>query len=144
MNYKMAHQLKIVIILFLLLQSFASLAQNDKVEALRVAFISKKLELSNTESEKFWPVYNEYNDKVKAIRKNLRQSFKKGVDNLSDKEMEELYLLEIKSKQAEAEQFKICYDKIKVIIGTKKTLKLHLAEEEFKKEIIKTIQEKSD
>lgn len=146
MNYKMPRQLKIVIVLFLLLQGFKSVAQNDKdkVEALRVSFISKKLELSSNESEKFWPVYNEYNDKIKAIRKNLRQSFKKGVDNLSDKEMEELYLLEIKSKQAEAEQFKLYYDKIKLIIGTKKTLKLHLAEEEFKKEIIKTIQEKSD
>jgi hypothetical protein len=144
MNYKMLHPLKIVIILILLVQSTSVLAQNDKVEALRVAFISKKLELTTTESEKFWPVYNEYNDKIKAIRKNLRLSFKKGLDNMSDKEMEDLYVVEIKSKQAEAEQFKEYSDKLKLIIGTKKTLKLRIAEVEFKKEIIKTIQEKSD
>ncbi|MDX2174618.1 MAG: hypothetical protein SFY56_16050 [Bacteroidota bacterium] len=142
----MQRQLKIVIIILLLLQGFVSFSQNDKdkVEALRVAFIGKKLDLTTNESEKFWPIYNEYNDKIKAIRKNLRQSFKKGIDNMSDKELEELYVLEIKSKQAEAEQFKLFNDKIKVIIGTKKTLKLRVAEEEFKKEIIKTIQEKSD
>ena len=132
--------------MFLLLQSFVYVAQSDrdKVEALRVAFIGKKLELTTNETEKFWPVYNEYNDKVKALRKNVRQNFKKGVDNLSEKELEDLYQLEVKSKQAEAELHKTYSDKIKAIIGTKKTLKLHIAEDEFKKEIIKTIQDKSD
>lgn len=132
--------------MFLLLQSFVFLAQNDKdkVEALRVAFIGKKLELTTNEAEKFWPVYNEFHDKVKALRKTVRQNFKKGVDNMTDKELEDLYQLEIKAKQAEAELHKTYSDKIKAIIGTKKTLKLRVAEEEFKKEIIKTIQDKSD
>ncbi len=142
----MKRYLKILIFLVLLLQSATFFSQNDKdkVEALRVAFIGKKLELTTNESEKFWPIYNEYNDKVKAVRKNVRQSFKKGVDNMSDKDMEELYQLELKSKQAEADLYKTYTEKIKVIIGTKKTLKLRVAEDQFKKEIIKTIQEKSD
>ncbi len=142
----MKRYLKILIFLVLLLQSATFFSQNDKdkVEALRIAFIGKKLELTTNESEKFWPIYNEYNDKVKAVRKNVRQSFKKGVDNMSDKDMEELYQLELKSKQAEADLYKTYTEKIKVIIGTKKTLKLRVAENQFKKEIIKTIQEKSD
>lgn len=142
----MKRYLKVLIFLVLLLQSATFFSQNDKdkVEALRVAFIGKKLELTTNESEKFWPIYNEYNDKVKAVRKNVRQSFKIGVDNMSDKEMEELYQLELKSKQAEADLYKTYTEKIKVIIGTKKTLKLRVAEDQFKKEIIKTIQEKSD
>ena len=142
----MKRYLKILIFLVLLLQSATFFSQNDKdkVEALRMAFIGKKLELTTNESEKFWPIYNEYNDKVKAVRKNVRQSFKKGVDNMSDKDMEELYQLELKSKQAEADLYKTYTEKIKVIIGTKKTLKLRVAEDQFKKEIIKTIQEKSD
>lgn len=142
----MQRHLKIIILLFLLLQSVVYVAQTDrdKVEALRVAFIGKKLELTTNEADKFWPVYNEYNDKVKALRKTVRQSFKKGVDNLSEKELEDLYQLEIKSKQAEAELHKAYNDKIKAIIGTKKTVKLRIAEDEFKKEIIKTIQDKSD
>ena len=142
----MKRYLKILIFLVLLLQSATFFSQNDKdkVEALRVAFIGKKLELTTNESEKFWPIYNEYNDKVKAVRKNVRQTFKIGVDNMSDKDMEELYQLELKSKQAEADLYKTYTEKIKVIIGTKKTLKLRVAEDQFKKEIIKTIQEKSD
>ncbi len=142
----MKHLAKIIIFICLVLWSGRSLAQTpkDKVEALRVSFISQRLELTNSESEKFWPVYNEYNDKVKAIKKNLRQSYKKGVDNLSEKEAEELYQLDIKSKQAETEVHTQYAQKIKDIIGVKKFVKLRVAEEEFKLEIIKNIKDKSD
>jgi hypothetical protein len=115
----------------------------DKIEALRMNFISKKLELSINESEKFWPVYNEYNDKLKAIKKNIRQSYKRKSENLTDKDAEELIALELQSKQAEADLFKVYSEKLKSIIGSKKLVKLHVAEEEFKREIIKSIKEKN-
>lgn len=106
-----------------------------------MAFISKKLELTNAESEKFWPLYNEYNDKVKAIRKNLRQSYRSKAENASDKDAEELYLLDLQSRQAETDVHKLYSEKIRGIIGTKKFVKLRVAEEEFKRELVKTIKE---
>jgi hypothetical protein len=137
---------KIVILLTLLLPSKSVLAQSekDKLEALRVSFISKKVELSGDESEKFWPVYNEYTDKLKALRRNLRQSYKKKAENINDKDAEDLYVLDMQSKQAELDLYKQYNEKIKAIIGAKKIVKLRLAEEEFKREIINTIKEKSD
>jgi plasmid maintenance system killer protein len=107
-------------------------------------YVGKRLDLSKAEADKFWPVYNEYNDKIKVLRKNFRQSFKKPVDALSDKEIEELYLLDLQTKQAEAELYKVYRDKLKLIIGAKRMLKLIAAENDFKKEVIKTIQDKSD
>lgn len=126
--------------------SVCAFSQKDKdaVEALRVEFVGKRLELSKAEADMFWPVYNEYNDKVKVLRKNFRQSFKKPVDALSEKEIDELYLLDLQTKQAEAELYKNYRDKLKLIIGTKRMLKLIAAENDFKKEVIKTIQDKSD
>lgn len=136
------------ILFFLLLLGFSAnlkaQGDKDKIEALRVSFISKKLELTTAESEKFWPVYNEYNDKVKALRKNLRQSYKKQVEGMSEKEAEELYQLDLKTKQAEADLHKQYAEKFKTILGVKKTVKLRLAEEEFKREIINTIKDKGD
>lgn len=113
----------------------------DRVEALRVAFISKKLELTNAESEKFWPVYNEYNDKIKAIRKNLRQNYRAKSENMSDKDAEDLYLLDIQSRQVETDVHKLYSEKIRAIVGAKKFVKLRVAEEEFKRELVKTIKE---
>ena len=142
----MKHFFKIIILVSLLFCSGKFLAQGpkDKVAELRVSFISKKLELTTAESEKFCPVYNEYNDKIRALKKNLRQSYKKGVDNLTDKEAEDLCQLDLKTKQAEVVIHEQYSAKIKDIIGAKKMVKLHLAEEEFKLEIIKNIKDKSD
>lgn len=142
----MKHMFKIVLFIALLYLSPSAFAQGDKdkIEALRINFISKKLDLGTNESEKFWPVYNEYNDKLKALRKNLRQSFRKASGNLSDKEAEDLYQLALKTKQAELDLLKTYSEKIKVIIGVKKLVILHKAEEEFKREIINSIKEKGD
>src|SRR5579863_5444415 len=42
----------------------------DRIEALRIAFISEKLNLTPAEAEKFWPVYNAYKKDLDALRKN--------------------------------------------------------------------------
>jgi hypothetical protein len=134
-----------IIILFvsISIQSFSQ-GDKDKIEAMRMNFISKKIELSINESEKFWPIYNEYIDKIKAIKKNLRQSYRRKSGALTEKDAEELIFLELQSKQAETDLYKIYIEKLKSIIGSKKMVKLHMAEEEFKREIINSIKEKSD
>jgi len=144
MKFKMKQLVNILLIAFFLGLSSFSKAQGDKVEALRVSFISKRLELTSAEAEKFWPVYNEYNDKIKAIRKNLRQSFRKIPENITEKEAEELYVLDIKSRQAETDLHKQYSEKIKGIIGVKKLIKLRNAEEDFKRQIINSIKEKNE
>jgi hypothetical protein len=111
----------------------------DKVEAMRVAFISKKVELTTSESEKFWPVYNEYGDKVKALRRNLRQKYRQAPENPSSEIAEELYELDLRSRQAEADVHKQYSERIKSIIGTKKFVKLRMAEEQFRMQMLKAI-----
>jgi hypothetical protein len=128
------------ILLFLILLANISLgiSQNDrdKVELLRVSFITKHVELTAAEAEKFWPVYNEYNDKIRAIKRNVRQNYKQKAGTLTDKDAEELYTLELQSRQAELDVHKQYSEKLKNIIGVKKMVKLRVAEEKFKKEII--------
>lgn len=137
--------LKIFLLLCLICFGRNTYAQSkkDKIEELRMAFIDKKLELTNAEHEKFWPVYNEYNDKVRAVRKNLRQSYRKAPENMSEQEAEELYQLDLKSKQAELDLHKTYAEKIKAIIGVKKTVMLRDAEEEFRQQVLSTLKEKN-
>ncbi len=42
--------------------------KQQNIEALKVAFISKELELTPAEAEKFWPVYNQYSKELKALK----------------------------------------------------------------------------
>lgn len=135
---------KIVILLIMAFKPIYGLAQGDRVEQLRITFITKKVELTGVESEKFWPVYNEYNDKIKALRKNLRLSYRKRQEPLTEQDAEDLYQLDLKTKQAEVDVHKLYSEKIKSIIGVKKCIRLRLAEEEFKREMINSLRDKGD
>ena len=41
----------------------------QKVEALKISFITNKLNLTPEEAKLFWPIYNQYEDEKKALRK---------------------------------------------------------------------------
>ncbi len=43
----------------------------DKIEALRIAFISQQLNLTPEEAQKFWPVYNAYRNESEGLHKSL-------------------------------------------------------------------------
>ena len=66
-----------LIMLFAGISGFAN-AQEDQpsekkqqeIEALKIAFISKELELTPEEAQKFWPMYNQYSKELKTTIKN--------------------------------------------------------------------------
>jgi hypothetical protein len=113
--------------------------KREKIEALRVAFITQKLNLTADESQKFWPVYNEYQDKLKASRKEFR---KQPDVFTNDKEAQDYLDAELLLKQREFGLYKEYYDKIKKTIPIKKVAELRQAEEDFKKELLKQLQGK--
>ena len=115
--------------------------KRDKIEALRVSFISQKVNFTPQEAQSFWPLYNEYNDKLELNRKTFKQQYGPNKDLSINTEKEaELYLLaELNLKQKEFELYKEYYEKFKKILPLKKVAMLRRAEEDFKKELIKNI-----
>lgn len=116
-------------------------SKRDKIEALRVSFISQKVNFTTQEAQLFWPLYNEYQDKIILLRKSFRQQYNKNTNyNFeTDKEAEAYLNAELYLKQKEFENFKEYLDKFKKIISVKKLALLLRAEDEFKKELIKNI-----
>jgi len=126
-------------VLLAFLKVFPQGGKNEKIEALRVAFITDKLKLTTDESQKFWPVYNDYQDKLKAAR----QEFKKQPTTFaSDKEAQDYLDAELLLKNREYNLYKEYYEKIKKTIPIKKVAELRQAEEDFKKELLKQLQGK--
>ena len=70
----------------LLLISFAfsfliGLAQNgNRLEALKIAYITKRLDLSPEEAQKFWPIYNQYAEELKRARQDAIRSNKSEIE----------------------------------------------------------------
>ena len=44
-----------------------------KLEALKIAYLTKKLDLTTEEAQRFWPVYNKYTEEIRSIRKEQKQ-----------------------------------------------------------------------
>ncbi len=69
--------MKYIFTLLLFLGSFQLVTQaqqrdGERLEALKVAFLTKKLSLNPEEAQKFWPVYNEYQTELRKARQDSR------------------------------------------------------------------------
>lgn len=116
-------------------------SKRDKIEALRVNYINQKVNFTTQEAQLFWPLYDEYNDKLDNLKTSFRQQFIKNIDfiSLSDKDAEAYVNAELALKHKEYELYKEYFEKFKKVIPIKKIALLRRAEEEFKKELIKNI-----
>ncbi|KYP14173.1 hypothetical protein, partial [Flavihumibacter sp. CACIAM 22H1] len=86
--------MKYIFTLLVFIGSFQLVSQaqqrdGERLEALKVAYLTKKLSLTSEEAQKFWPVYNEYMDELKKVRADSR-----GGDELKREEK----LLEVRKK----------------------------------------------
>lgn len=75
------------------LSSTVALAQNgrsqdrrENVEAAKVAFLTDKMGLTSEQSQKFWPIYKEYETKRRELVKSYRSGYREDVDQLSEQE----------------------------------------------------------
>ncbi|MES2134463.1 MAG: hypothetical protein V4506_19105 [Bacteroidota bacterium] len=136
---------KYIFIFLCCVAGFTAMAQpvskRDKIDALRVTFIGEKVNFTTQEGQQFWPLYNEYNDKLENVRKSFRQQYIKEKDytTATDKEAGAYLNAELALKQKEYELYKEYFEKFKKILPIKKVALLRRAEEEFKKELIKNI-----
>lgn len=55
-------------------------APGGKVEALKIAYITKKLNLSTEEAQKFWPIYNQYMLEIKKTKSEAKENKDKEID----------------------------------------------------------------
>ena len=122
---------KILIILFSIL-SFSTYAQgrkHDKIRALKVAFITNELNLTSDEAEKFWPLFNDFEDKQQEIRKQKLKNrlHKANAETLSEMETAEDELHQLRKRFV---------NNLKSVLPATKILKLKNAEEKFNKKLL--------
>lgn len=138
----------LIILLFVFFTSFSfsqTETKNDKVETMKIAFLTNKLNLTAKEAQLFWPLYNEYSQKMDVLRRAKKSEYdeiKSKNSTPTDKEiesyMEEVFL----TKQKELDLQKEYYNKYVKILPVKKVAQLYRAENQFKKELLRIIKDK--
>jgi hypothetical protein len=112
--------------------------KKDKIKSLKTAFISQKLALTSEEAEKFWPVYNKYDDKIMAL-KEAQMKLRVGKRNSSDEEA----LKKIEEAEAIESEVMLLKKKMRAelipIITAEKVVALERLEHEFHRKILEKL-----
>ena len=116
--------------------------KREKLKAYKTAYITQQLDLTPSEAEKFWPVYNTYEKKVfqfkvtKINEERKKVKEKGGLGSLTEKEANQILEKIIQYEQAAIEAKKILFKDLKSIISSKKILKLNQAEHQFNRKLL--------
>lgn len=116
--------------------------RRDEIESMKAAFITQRLDLNPAEARVFWPVYNQYQNEIKQIKKRRRSDLLNARDNfdsMNDRDLEALVDGEIMYRQTELDILKKYHPQFKQILGPRKVALLYKSEEEFKRELIRRI-----
>ena len=149
-------KIKNILPLFMFLITFSFYAQNDKkldekrdkVKAYKVSFLTTELELTPTEAEKFWPIYNAFDDKQFELRHEKMKAYMSrlnddNINSISEKEAATL-LAQIESTDKELYLLREKYmSNLKKILSAKKILKLKKSEDDFNRKLLKQYRDKA-
>lgn len=116
----------------------------QEIKAQRTAFITQRLDLTPEEAQKFWPVFNQFDKELEAVRNEMRDDRKgaKRDTDLTEAEASAAIDKELASRQKELDVRKKYVPEFKKAIGAVKTLRLAKAERDFRRELIKRVRDR--
>jgi hypothetical protein len=116
----------------------------EKMRAYKIGFITDKLELSSKESTVFWPVYNDFEEQMQAIKARhiaLTKTFRQ-TDAMSDAVCEKFISKQISLRQQEVDLIKKYTEEFKKVLPIQKVATLLTLEHQFKQDMMKRVQER--
>ncbi len=134
------------LLLFFTVASFAQdRPDREKIKALKVAFITERLDLSSKEAQLFWPIYNEHESNMEDLRvkewSQVRYKIKKA-NTLSEQEADDLLGLYTALEKEKQDSYKRLFNKLKNVLSSKKTLLLIQSEDDFKRKLMQMYRQK--
>mgnify|MGYP000117477614 CR=1 FL=1 len=130
---------KIVSVLFVSILSISAIAQptgnrHNKIENLKIAFITKKLNLSEKTAHEFWPIYNQYDHAKQRLFRKYKKQYSS--QNLSMQDVEhrmerEKEFLELRKKYI---------NRFAKVLSPVQLTDLKRSERQFKKLLLKRMQ----
>lgn len=140
--------------LLFLLVSFNFYAQGEsmkekkeKIKELKVALFTTELDLTTGEAEKFWPLYNTFDDKQFELRHQKMRAFMKrmnngSLDRITEKEAN-IFLIQMEDTEEELFLLRKKFTQhLRRILPSLKIIKLRKAEENFNRKLLQQYRNK--
>ena len=136
----------IVLMVLLIFPVVSTSAQNsnlEKLNAFKIGFFTKRLDLNSAEAEKFWPVYNEYQDqrnKLQLEKALIIRNFNRNESSLNDIQLTEMgdKLIALITRESSLEvEF---HKKLKEIFPPAKVIQFYQVENQYKAQLLNELQ----
>jgi len=133
------------ILFSLLITANISAQQNlkrENIKLLKTAFITEAIDLTSSEAEKFWPVYNLYSDKIQSLKFSLENGMRRkinssgGFDNISEEQAQKFIQEYTKIEQEISANKTNMIVELSKILPPKKILKFQKAEKDFNRRML--------
>lgn len=112
---------------------------DERVKAMKAAFMTSRLELDAETAQKFWPVYNAFEAEEVALRKKYRPA--KDLSLLTDAEAEEVIQNSLRMEEALLELRKTYIGKFREVLSVRQIALLSRLEKEFNMQLVRRLQE---
>lgn len=118
----------------------------EKIRALKIAYITDKLDLTEKEAEQFWPIYNKYDNKLTTLRTKERHALIKSIKNaggeleaISDKEAKMIIEKMVAIEKEMYDTKRAFFISLQKVIPSKKIIQLQIAEMEFNRNMLRKL-----
>ncbi len=114
--------------------------QMQRFKEEKISFYNEKLNLSETEAEKFWPVQEDLqnrNMKINEDEKNLLVYYRSNYEAMSDQEIDETIQKFLELQQSRVDLNREYHETFVEIMGKKKTMQMYALDREFRMYILK-------
>ncbi len=142
-NHNMKPLVFLTLILLLSVPLSAQENQNmEKIQEERVTFFNENLQLTTEQAEKFWPVYNDYNNrkiKLSEDEKNILNFFVNNSDYMSQQEIDESLRKYISLQHQEADLVDQYTKKFEEFLPKEKVLMIFVTERQFRIYLLRKI-----
>lgn len=147
-------KIKNLIPILLLFVSFSFYAQGERmkekreqIKALKVAFLTTELDLTPDEAEKFWPLYNTFDDKQFELRHQKMKAYMQRMDDGALDKMTEKEASAFLAQMENTEEDLFLLRKkfiasLKGVLPSTKIIKLRKSEEDFNRKLLHQYRDK--
>lgn len=111
----------------------------DRIKVEKISFLATQLDLSPSEAQEFWPVYNEFERKrfkLEMTKQKLELKLNGSLDTVPEYKLKELNNEFISAFSTEAQLMEEYNDRFNKILPIWKVVKLYQAERKFRSHML--------
>ncbi|CAN5397852.1 hypothetical protein BH23BAC1_BH23BAC1_15120 [soil metagenome] len=114
-----------------------------QIESAKIALITQRMQLTPQEAEKFWPVYNEYQQEKENIRRQIVRGRQSEVEEVTEQQALDLIRQRQDLRRQELALDEKYYDQMIQVTSARQVMALSKAESEFRRILLQRLRRRN-